>query len=43
MEILGLFEGSLIRLAAGFAAGFMVAWFIPSPASLVKFLGKKKD
>lgn len=42
MEILALFEGNLVRLSAGFIAGFVVAWLLPSPKFITKYLGKKQ-
>lgn len=43
MELLGFFEGNLIRLFAGFVIGFVVAWLIPSPKVVTDYLGKKRD
>ncbi len=43
MELLGLFEGNLIRLFAGFVIGFVVAWLIPSPKVVTDYLEKKRE
>ena len=43
MELLGLFEGNVLRLLAGFSVGFVVAWLLPSPKFLTKHLGRKRD